>query len=336
MAYATPQKYEKVDHYAVLGVAEDANNAEINKAFRKKALQWHPDKNKDPDAERVFKDLAEAQEVLLDAERRRAYDNLRRSKAEEHQQRADTSSASAPNVTPPNPQPSSPTQTAEASQRVFNFEATKQNLAKLEAKDGVKRTLTDISGRPSWASQQPTNSTALVPANQTALADASTAEKRYEYTREENGQKTKATLNVHQGGKQSITSGSADSDRAAVELAQQSGWPGVSVPSHFSEARKANLKSLCDKAGLGYDVYDSGKKPQPEPEASAKTATQPVADKTTPQTPALAADSQAKDKPAPAPTAGTQAKEPGTPAISWAQSKQPESSEAKKPGMKGG
>jgi molecular chaperone DnaJ len=65
----------KRDYYEVLGVGREADEAEIKKAFRKLARQLHPDANPDdPEAAERFKELAEAYEVLTDAERRQLYD----------------------------------------------------------------------------------------------------------------------------------------------------------------------------------------------------------------------------------------------------------------------
>ena len=65
----------KRDYYDVLGVGRDAGDAEIKKAFRKLARQFHPDVNPDdPDAEARFKELAEAYEVLSNDQTRAAYD----------------------------------------------------------------------------------------------------------------------------------------------------------------------------------------------------------------------------------------------------------------------
>src|SRR3954453_16149290 len=65
----------KRDYYEVLGVARGADESEIKKAFRRLARQLHPDQNPDdPEAEERFKELAEAYEVLSDADRRRTYD----------------------------------------------------------------------------------------------------------------------------------------------------------------------------------------------------------------------------------------------------------------------
>ncbi|MEM1194077.1 MAG: molecular chaperone DnaJ [Pseudomonadota bacterium] len=63
------------DYYSVLGVARDASQADIKSAFRKSAMKWHPDRNPDnPEAEKNFKTLGEAYEVLSDEEKRAAYD----------------------------------------------------------------------------------------------------------------------------------------------------------------------------------------------------------------------------------------------------------------------
>src|SRR6476659_235468 len=63
------------DPYEVLGVPRDADETTIKKAFRTLARELHPDVNRhDPDAEEKFKEIAEAYEVLGDAERRATYD----------------------------------------------------------------------------------------------------------------------------------------------------------------------------------------------------------------------------------------------------------------------
>jgi molecular chaperone DnaJ len=65
----------KRDYYEVLGVSKDADEAEIKKAFRRLAREYHPDVSQDADAEAKFKELAEAYEVLSDADSRAAYDH---------------------------------------------------------------------------------------------------------------------------------------------------------------------------------------------------------------------------------------------------------------------
>ena len=63
------------DYYKTLGVSKDADAAAIKKAFRKLAMQFHPDRNKgDKSAEKKFKEINEAYEILKDDQKRAAYD----------------------------------------------------------------------------------------------------------------------------------------------------------------------------------------------------------------------------------------------------------------------
>jgi DnaJ-class molecular chaperone len=64
----------KRDYYDVLGVGKNASASEIKKAYRKQALQWHPDRNKSNEATEKFKEINEAYEILSNPEKKSAYD----------------------------------------------------------------------------------------------------------------------------------------------------------------------------------------------------------------------------------------------------------------------
>src|SRR3981081_3847514 len=67
----------KRDYYEVLGVSRSASGEELKRAYRKLALQFHPDRNpNDPQAESRFKEINEAYEVLSDQEKRQRYDTF--------------------------------------------------------------------------------------------------------------------------------------------------------------------------------------------------------------------------------------------------------------------
>lgn len=67
---------EKPDYYELLGVTRDSKAPELKAAYRKKALEYHPDRNKSPDAEKKFKQINESYEVLSDEKKRQAYDQF--------------------------------------------------------------------------------------------------------------------------------------------------------------------------------------------------------------------------------------------------------------------
>ena len=68
---------DKRDYYDILGIARNASDAEIKKAYRKLAIKFHPDKNPDDkEAEGKFKEAAEAYEVLSNSEKKDKYDRF--------------------------------------------------------------------------------------------------------------------------------------------------------------------------------------------------------------------------------------------------------------------
>lgn len=68
----TPVKRQ--DYYEVLGVGRGASLEEIKRAYRRLAMEYHPDRNPDPEATEKFKEASEAFEVLADDDKRRIYD----------------------------------------------------------------------------------------------------------------------------------------------------------------------------------------------------------------------------------------------------------------------
>ena len=64
------------DLYSILGIQRSANDSEIKKAYKKLAFQYHPDKNKELDAQDKFRDISEAYDILTNADKRRMYDNF--------------------------------------------------------------------------------------------------------------------------------------------------------------------------------------------------------------------------------------------------------------------
>jgi len=67
------------DLYGFLGVAPDATPEQIKSAYRRKAAQFHPDRNPSADAAERFREVQEAYDLLADPEQRKAYDEKRRS-----------------------------------------------------------------------------------------------------------------------------------------------------------------------------------------------------------------------------------------------------------------
>ena len=67
----------KADYYNLLGVSRDASEQELKRAYKKLAMKYHPDRNQgDKSAEKKFKEVSEAYEVLSDQNKRQAYDQF--------------------------------------------------------------------------------------------------------------------------------------------------------------------------------------------------------------------------------------------------------------------
>lgn len=66
----------KRDYYDILGVSKTASDAELKSSYRKMAMQWHPDRNKSPEAETKFKEINEAYQVLSDPKKKSTYDQF--------------------------------------------------------------------------------------------------------------------------------------------------------------------------------------------------------------------------------------------------------------------
>jgi DnaJ-class molecular chaperone len=74
------------DYYEILGIDRKATQKEVKKAFRNLALKFHPDKNKEKNAEAKFRQIAKAYEVLSDENQRRQYDNIGHNSYEQNSQ----------------------------------------------------------------------------------------------------------------------------------------------------------------------------------------------------------------------------------------------------------
>ena len=85
-----PSDAHSKDYYAVMGLKSDASAHDIKMAYRRLARKYHPDLNKESDAEKNFKNLGEAYDVLKDPEKRKLYDNVRaQAQAQPHHRYAD-------------------------------------------------------------------------------------------------------------------------------------------------------------------------------------------------------------------------------------------------------
>lgn len=90
MHYQFDEFYRCKDYYEVLGVTKDSTDSEIKKAYKKLALQMHPDKNKSPGSVEAFKAIGNAVAVLTDPEKRKSYDLYGKDEAHSGMRRGNT------------------------------------------------------------------------------------------------------------------------------------------------------------------------------------------------------------------------------------------------------
>lgn len=92
-----------VDYYKELGISRHATATEIRTAYKRLALLWHPDRNKDKEAEEKFKKIKQAYDVLSDENQRREYDQQRAAASQRKRNaRCETRAAPNMNYTQPN------------------------------------------------------------------------------------------------------------------------------------------------------------------------------------------------------------------------------------------
>jgi DnaJ-class molecular chaperone len=72
------------NYYTVLGIEKKCSQDDIKKSYRKLALKWHPDKNKSPEADEMFKKIGEAYDILSDPEKRQVYDQYGKEGLDNH------------------------------------------------------------------------------------------------------------------------------------------------------------------------------------------------------------------------------------------------------------
>lgn len=134
-------------HYEVLGIPESASPDEVKKAYRKKALETHPDKNPDPGAAELFKQVNEANQVLSDEDKKADYDrNLAK------QRRQQESAHSAPRSVPKTPAQPAP-QAHYKPQSESAYHQKTHNVSNHAAPKSSKETASTPAQKSSFSSQ---------------------------------------------------------------------------------------------------------------------------------------------------------------------------------------
>src|SRR3972149_2949393 len=88
----------KRDYYEILGVDKKASADDIKSSYRKLAMQFHPDRNKSPDAEEKFKEISEAYAVLSDQNKRQQYDQFGHAGIDQRYSQEDIFKGAAPDI----------------------------------------------------------------------------------------------------------------------------------------------------------------------------------------------------------------------------------------------
>jgi len=130
------------DYYSLLQVSPTAKTQEIKKNFRKLAMKYHPDKNKDEKAQEIFQELSEAYSILSDSEKRKDYDELFLDEEELAEQYSDQSH-------PPQTPSSDDDTTAKSPDQDFAEEKTEETTEKSttagdKSEDGSKEAWGDL------------------------------------------------------------------------------------------------------------------------------------------------------------------------------------------------
>lgn len=212
------------DYYAVLGVSPQDSEEEIRRAFRRKAMAFHPDRNKAPGAEERFKEVNAAYQVLSNAQKRAAYDRQRSAMA--------GSRAGASRPTPGNSvnrTQQEHTTRAEQKRRDEDLKQKAYEIARARQEQAERERQKAIRRRQEW---EEWHKQAEARRKQRAAAGRASARRReqeqQEKAKQEAEEKPATSSQPQEPGK---------GDRAPDDY-----WSGIEGPKHREEARERALK----------------------------------------------------------------------------------------------